>query len=124
MPTLNDAIDFCVKIEGFAPGCGCHVALTGGTLYKDGDRKDIDILFYRIRQVEQINYERLFYLLESELNIVVSASFGWVTKAVEVDKGISFDFFFPEAEGAPNDYEDSKQQGPSLFEKMIGELDE
>lgn len=48
-----------------AGGCqiyGCHVALTGGCLYKDGDRKDCDLIFYRIRQVDEIDRDGLFAL--------------------------------------------------------------
>lgn len=44
--TQSEAIDFCKKIEAICIKYGCHVALTGGTLYGDGPRKDCDILFY------------------------------------------------------------------------------
>src|SRR3546814_15766415 len=46
--TLDDAVALCRKIEKIAPEYGAHVALTGGTLYKDGPRKDVDLLFYQI----------------------------------------------------------------------------
>ena len=42
----DKAIEICKEIEMRAPSYGCHVALTGGCLYKDGDRKDCDLLFY------------------------------------------------------------------------------
>ena len=48
--TQQHAIELCKRIESVCPRYGCHVALTGGLLYKDGPRKDCDILFYRIRQ--------------------------------------------------------------------------
>lgn len=91
----SDAIDLCILIESVAPTFGCHVALTGGTLYKPGDRKDCDILFYRIRQVEQINQDGLFAAL-AELGIERIKGFGWVHKATY--KGKNIDLFFPEAD--------------------------
>lgn len=44
---LNEAASFCQVLEQFAPDFGCHVALTGGCLYKPGPRKDCDIVIYR-----------------------------------------------------------------------------
>ena len=58
--TQSQAIDLCRQIEAIAPEFGCHVALTGGLLYKDGNRKDCDIVFYRVRQVAEINVKGLF----------------------------------------------------------------
>lgn len=40
MWTQKEAIELCVKIEAICPKYGCHVALTGGLLYKEGERKD------------------------------------------------------------------------------------
>lgn len=95
---LELAIDLCRKIEMVCPMAGCHVALTGGCLYKDGDRKDIDLMFYRIRQVEKIDYELLFSILD-QLGIKVEKSFKWCHKARYDNVGI--DIFFPEADDAP-----------------------
>ncbi len=92
--TREIAIALCVKIEALAPAYGCHVALTGGTLYKEGPRKDCDILFYRIRQIETIDYEGLFRALETLLGIVKTRGFGWCHKATW--NGRDIDFFFPE----------------------------
>ncbi len=41
--TQEEAIELCRIIEDICPQAGCHVALTGGCLYKDGERKDLDI---------------------------------------------------------------------------------
>ena len=38
--TQEQAIALCRKIEAVCPPFGCHVALTGGALYKDGPRKE------------------------------------------------------------------------------------
>lgn len=97
--TQADAVALCALVETFAPECGCHVALTGGTLYKFGPRKDVDLLFYRIRQVERINYELLFKKLHDVAGVRVLASHGWVSKADR--DGVNVDLFFPEDTDAP-----------------------
>ncbi len=96
----HKTLELIQKIESVAPLAGCHVALTGGVLYKQGPRKDLDLLFYRIRQVATIDYVRLFDELE-KVGITRVKSFGWVTKAAYGDEGI--DIFFPEDCDAPND---------------------
>lgn len=72
--TREDAIYLCWKINHIAPTYGCHVALTGGGLYKpiQEERKDVDILFYSIRQFEEIDVEGLFTALEEILGIMAS----------------------------------------------------
>ncbi len=97
--TQAEAIALCAIVESFAPSCGCHVALTGGTLYKHGPRKDVDLLFYRIRQVEKIDYIELFHKLRELADVYVQTSHGWVTKALW--GAVSVDLFFPEADDAP-----------------------
>jgi hypothetical protein len=47
-----EAIAMCRAIEAVIPAYGYHIALTGGLLYKDGMRKDADILFYHTCAVE------------------------------------------------------------------------
>lgn len=81
------------KIESMAPLHGAHVALTGGVLYKDGVRKDLDLLFYRIRQVKKIDETTLIGNLQ-DLGLVIGKTHGWVTKATYEGKGI--DLFFPD----------------------------
>lgn len=91
--TLPEAIALIVKIEALCPKFGCHVALTGGLLYKPGPRKDLDILFYRIRQVEQINLDDLWPALKG-IGIEKFKGFWWCYKAVFGQKMI--DIFMPE----------------------------
>lgn len=88
-----DAIRLCAEIERVCPKFGCHVALTGGLLYKDGPRKDLDILFYRIRQCPRIDMEGLWGALKP-LGLEVISGFGWCYKAHIGNKPI--DCFFPE----------------------------
>lgn len=94
--TQSEAIRMCKQIESICPKYGCHVALTGGLLYKDGTRKDADILFYRIRQVDKIDFVGLFKALKS-INFVKIGGFGWCHKATFNGKPV--DCFFPEETG-------------------------
>lgn len=94
--TQAEAIELCRLIEAVCPTFGCHVALTGGCLYKDGERKDLDILFYRIRQVYEIDADGLWQALE-KIGVVFDRGFGWCCKATF--NGRSIDCFFPEEEG-------------------------
>jgi hypothetical protein len=89
-----EAIELCKKIEAIAPEYGAHVALTGGLLYKDGERKDADILFYTIRQWDEIDRAGLLCALAG-LGIQIGEQKGWVNKARYQGKGL--DMFFPEA---------------------------
>jgi len=96
--TQQDAIALCREVERIAPEFGCHVALTGGCLYKDGARKDLDLLFYRIRSFESIDIDGLFAALGETLHIRrVTKQDVWCVKARYEGKGI--DCFFPECEG-------------------------
>lgn len=94
--TQAEAIDLCRKVEAICPAYGCHVALTGGTLYKDGPRKDLDILFYRIRQIAEIDEAGLFEALGG-IGISKVSGFGWCHKAIF--DGRNIDCFFPEEDG-------------------------
>lgn len=82
------------SIEEICPAFGFHVALTGGVLYKEGERKDLDILFYRIRQTEMPDYPGLIGAL-CKIGVKVREYCGpWLTKAEYEGRGI--DMFFPE----------------------------
>lgn len=95
--TQDMALIFAASVESIAPKFGAHVALTGGCLYKNGPRKDVDIMFYRIRQVERIDIEGLLEALVTTFKpaLVIGARKGWVQKARF--NGRQVDFFFPEA---------------------------
>lgn len=92
----HEAIALCVAIEAICPKFGCHVALTGGLLYKSGPRKDCDILFYRIREASEIKDEKLFEALEG-IGLMKKSGFGWCVKCEYKDKKV--DCFFPEEIG-------------------------
>lgn len=95
--TLSDAVALCREVEKICPAFGCHVALTGGCLYKDGGRKDCDLLFYRIRQ-STINHAGLWKSLrEIGLEQLKDTGPSWCCKAHY--HGRNVDCFFPEDGG-------------------------
>lgn len=101
--TTHTAIELCIKLEMIAPKHGLHVALTGGCLYKTGARKDVDIILYRIRQVECPNVENFYLEINDVLGITVGNQFGWVTKAKTID-GLDIDFFDAEYDDSNSTY--------------------
>ena len=99
----QEAIELATLVESIAPRHGCHVALTGGCLYKAGDRKDCDLIIYRIRQVEEIDILGLINSL-AEVGIETIADFGFCHKCSY--KGKPVDILFPECIGG--DYQDEQ----------------
>lgn len=112
--TQQAAIDLCRDVEQICPAFGCHVALTGGTLYKEGERKDCDLLFYRIRQWPEIDIEGLFKALAS-IGIARTRGFGWCIKATYQDRNI--DCFFPEEQG--EDYDTDADADDAVRDNML-----
>ncbi len=92
----SDALALCVQLERFAPSFGCHVALTGGLLYRTGPRKDCDIILYRIRQSPRIDYEGFFEAIKSA-GVFKISGFGFCYKAIAHGKIV--DFLCPEEGG-------------------------
>lgn len=96
MWSTSQALELCRKIEAICPQYGCHVALTGGLLYKPGLRKDCDILFYRIRQSKSINMPGLWRGLRV-IGLEKVSGFGWCFKARYENENA--DVLFPESSG-------------------------
>jgi hypothetical protein len=96
----TEAIQLCRKLEEIAPKFGAHIGLTGGCLYKDGLRKDCDIVVYRIQQIEQIDREGFFEALKS-LGITVDGDYGFCVKA-HYGLWLSVDFLFPNYDSEDN----------------------
>lgn len=114
MSTTADAIKVARLVEPVAVRFGAHVALTGGCLYKDGARKDIDLFFYGHRGGPGIDRDGLLAALVEELRFVLGERKGTVRKSYY--DGHSVDLFFrelpPEFE-TPNGYE--YPEDPILF---------
>ena len=94
--TAADGIELCRKLKPVLEIIGLYPALTGGVLYKDGRRKDIDIVIYRNRQ-EVRSFELNDKNVELALNatgVEITEYFGFVTKAKW--NGFTVDIFNPE----------------------------
>ena len=94
MVTQDLGIELCRVLYEKLNGCGFYPALTGGILYKDGVRKDIDIVIYRNRQQQKFELRDLEKHL-SDCGLSEFKHFGFVTKAKW--NGIVVDLFNPES---------------------------
>ena len=112
--TQDEAIKLCAEIEAVCPPFGGHVALTGGLLYKQGPRKDCDILFYRIRQRDSIDLDGLWEALRA-IGVERTRGWGWCHKATWNGKAI--DMFFPENDGG--EYKSANTEESLLIEEMF-----
>ena len=120
--TQAQAIELCRAIEAIAPKYGCHVALTGGTLYHFGERKDADILFYRIRQIVAIDVDGLMDGLRA-IGVEPGRDWGWCYKATY--QGRNIDFFFPEREGIEYPaHDEAPSRIPAHVEARLDRADE
>lgn len=90
----QEAVHQCIQLEQYAPNYGFHIALTGGCLYKSGERKDCDVVLYRIRQNLDPDLEGFFNELVT-MGWTWGKTHGWVQKMVS-PSGQNFDFFYPE----------------------------
>lgn len=93
MWTQIQALRLCRRVEEFAPLYGYHVGLTGGCLYKEGWRKDCDLIFYPHQNGEPQNLPKLFESLERN-GFKLGEEHGWMRKAIYDGKPI--DCFFME----------------------------
>ena len=94
--TFEQARPLIIKLEMRLPAAGCHVALTGGVLYKFGQRKDLDLIVYRIRQMEIQEDKMVAAFKECEVEII--KRYGWMYKARYRGNGI--DILIPESGGS------------------------
>ena len=91
--TQTTAIELCRKLEDIAPEFGGHVALTGGCLYKDGERKDVDIMIYRATDEPPFRWADFFDEIKLMLGITLVHDFGFCKKARMGT--LTIDFFDP-----------------------------
>ena len=99
----QDGIKLCQILWNKLNDHGYFPALTGGLLYKEGQRKDIDIVIYRHRQKhEQFEMTDIFDLLEG-CGLYDLQYFGFVTKAKW--RGVVVDLFNPESVSGVDEYE-------------------
>tara|TARA_R110000782_G_scaffold10750_13_gene33303 strand:- start:1106 stop:1504 length:399 start_codon:yes stop_codon:yes gene_type:complete len=92
--TMEQGIELCKELYAELSTIGFFPALTGGSIYKEGNRKDIDIVIFRHRQmIEKFEMTDIFTNLEN-IGITDIRHFGFVTKCVW--KGCDVDLFNPE----------------------------
>ena len=97
MTGLEKAIYLAKHLETNLPD-NLHVGLTGGTLYKDGERKDIDFVIYSHKCFDLIDTQRLAKTLEL-LGFQNIKNYGRVIKSQYNIKGeaIDIDIIVPES---------------------------
>ena len=101
--TQEQAIKLCRKIEPIAFYNKFHIALTGGLLYKNGERKDCDIIVYSIRYSykndEEFQDGKKLFLdsLKEILSFHTIRDHGFVVKSIY--EGKTVDIMFPEDDG-------------------------
>lgn len=98
--TQTDAVKLATEIEKICPLAGYHIGLTGGLLYKEGERKDCDFIFYQIRNSPQENApgadKELLLKLLVRTGIEIKNDHGFVVKCKYDFKDL--DLLFPEEE--------------------------
>lgn len=91
--SLSEALNVVKRVEEVVSPLKAHVALTGGLLYKEGLRKDLDLMFYRVRQEPHLAESVIIDALRG-LGFDIKTQHGWVYKALYERKNV--DLFFPE----------------------------
>lgn len=100
---LCDGVAFCRLIEPALAAAGYHCALGGGCLYKDGERKDIDVLIFPhgTRPLALADVEAVLKLIEpfGAKRMFDTPASAELEKVVEVCsyEGGRIDFFFFDA---------------------------
>lgn len=100
--TLEKAAELAKLLEPIANNHGYHIGIGGGTINKEGKRKDIDVLVYR-RRIEikggrVFNMEALFKAFEAvglTRKVINSFPEMWCTKCSWQD--IDIDVLYPES---------------------------
>jgi hypothetical protein len=101
-----EGVELAREVEAVCVPYGCHVALTGGVLYKD-----------RIRQVKEIDMKGLWQALET-IGLRRLGGNGWCHKAVYQTKHV--DCLFPEGLWLDEDGKEIPYHGPTLtLESLI-----
>lgn len=107
MSNLELAIELCIKLYNNLSPIGIFPALTGGTLYKEGERKDIDLVIYTTEDLTgEIKHKlnEISYYLD-RAGLYDFKEFGAVTKCMY--KGIEIDLLFAQMR---DEYDQNKVQ--------------
>lgn len=97
--TLETAVDLCCMLEPLAAELSLHVALTGGCLYKEGQRKDIDIVLYSHDPDDQPSLASFLWLAYKRYGVLLLDGNGSRVRKC-VWRGLAIDFIIPESDGS------------------------
>ena len=92
------AVELCTLIQGVSPPFNAHPALTGGLLYKEGMRKDCDIVIYRRGDTggvrPDLNWDGLWKAMEA-FGLRLIRDYGYVKKCLWIrhDEWLPVDVF-------------------------------
>lgn len=117
--THEMAVALCAALYEVLEPEGYYPALTGGLLYKEGNRKDIDIVIYRNRQkIQGFEVVDIANLL-AQVHLNITDSFGFVTKAEW--HGFIVDIFNPETNDEVFNkwYESQRQESKEIKQDFI-----
>lgn len=94
--TVEDGVRLCKQLYPLLKTVGLFPALSGGLLYKEGERKDIDIVIFRHRQdLETFEMNNVIVqVCFKACGVEITNFYGFVTKAKW--EGFDVDFFNPE----------------------------
>jgi hypothetical protein len=106
------AVEFCIKLEAIAPTYGAHVALSGGVLYREGKRKDLNLVIYRHGgRVKEIDRAGLVAALVDQLKMEPVRITGRVYKMRYQGRQVDL-MIHDAAEAADSDYDDELADDP------------
>jgi len=109
--TLGKALVLAKAVNHLVEPHGYFVALTGGLLYKEGPRKDIDLLLYKKRDAAVTDIQQVMGLVEVRLGLTCIDKyeldrfcFRFTTKT-----GVRVDILFPETENTVASYGETNE---------------
>lgn len=119
--TQQQALQACRELEPIIAPMGMHVGLTGGCLYKDGARKDMDVILYRHHGAELATFDQFCATLAAERIAVIAVHHNvvkcqWQRWPVLQGSLGGVDFIlravsWPETEACPEGSSDSPKAG-------------
>lgn len=92
----SEALELAVKLEEVLSVVGWHVALTGGCLYKEAQRKDADFIVYRNDMSVEPNQITIIDAIRN-VGLVCNAAYARVLKCTYGSKSV--DIIMPELAG-------------------------
>ena len=120
--TIDEAREVCKLINSVSLPFNCHPALTGDLLYKDGPRKDCDIVIYQRGDTKgvkaDIDWVGLWVALKN-VGIELRWDYGYCKKCLW--KGKMIDILDPTDDGEYNMQEDSSEL--SALDKELKSLE-